>query len=74
MGQRFVRRPAAARVADFYLSTPWNQIEEGWQLLLERPLLIAREDGVEGGVFDSGSLIASSTLLAGRLIRLTASD
>lgn len=46
---------AAAKVADLYLSTPWNQIEAGMAVALERPLLVAREKGVEGGVFDIGS-------------------
>jgi hypothetical protein len=46
---------AAAKVADLYLATPWNQIEAGMAVALERPLLVARENGVEGGVFDVGS-------------------
>lgn len=39
----------------FYLSTPWNQIEAGMAIALGLPLLVAREKGVEGGVFDIGS-------------------
>lgn len=46
---------AAAMVTDLYLSTPWNQIEAGMAVALGRPLLVAREKGVEGGVFDIGS-------------------
>lgn len=34
---------AAAKVSDLYLSTPWNQIEAGMAVALERPLLVARE-------------------------------
>ena len=47
--------PSAASVAGLYLATPWNQIEAGMAVALGRPLLLARELGVEGGVFDVGS-------------------
>jgi hypothetical protein len=45
----------AATVTDLYLSTPWNQIEAGMAIAMGLPLLVAREKGVEGGVFDIGS-------------------
>jgi hypothetical protein len=35
--------------------TAWNQIEAGMAFILERPLLIIRELGVAGGVFDVGN-------------------
>jgi hypothetical protein len=54
-GEAKAGSPVAKTVADLYLSTPWNQIEAGIAVALERPLLIAREKGVEGGVFDIGS-------------------
>jgi hypothetical protein len=34
--------------------TPWNQIEAGILFGLSLPLLIFREPGIEGGVFDPG--------------------
>lgn len=40
---------------DLSLPTPWNQIEAGMAFMLELPMLIIREEGVEGGVFDVGS-------------------
>ena len=38
------------------LPTPWNQIEGGIAFELGLPLFVAREKGVEGGVFDYGVL------------------
>lgn len=40
---------------DTYLSTPWNQIECGMAYMLNLPLLIVREPGVEDGVFGIGN-------------------
>jgi hypothetical protein len=37
------------------LATPWNQIEAGVLGALRLPLLVLKEEGVEGGVFDLGS-------------------
>jgi hypothetical protein len=54
-GEAKAGTPAAAMVADLYLSTPWNQIEAGMAIALGLPLLVAREEGVESGVFDIGS-------------------
>ncbi len=34
--------------------TPWNQLEAGVLFSLGLPLLVFREDGVKGGVFDHG--------------------
>lgn len=39
---------------DFFLPTPWNQIEAGIAFVLNLPLLIIHEKGVEGGIFDAG--------------------
>lgn len=36
------------------LPTPWNQIEAGILFGLRLPLLIFKEDGITGGVFDNG--------------------
>ena len=35
--------------------TPWNHLEAGILFGLRRPLLIFREDGVSGGIFDVGA-------------------
>ena len=34
--------------------TPWNQLEAGILFALDIPLLIFRESGISGGVFDNG--------------------
>jgi hypothetical protein len=34
--------------------TPWNQLEAGILFSLGVPLLVFREDGISGGVFDNG--------------------
>jgi hypothetical protein len=36
-------------------STPWNQIEAGILYALRLPLLVFREPGIAGGVFDAGA-------------------
>ncbi len=36
------------------LPTPWNHLEAGILFSLSIPLLVFREDGIEGGVFDPG--------------------
>jgi hypothetical protein len=35
-------------------STPWNQLEAGILFALSKPLLVFRENGIEGGIFDNG--------------------
>lgn len=37
------------------LPTPWNQIETGILFGLKLPLLIFKEDGITGGIFDLGT-------------------
>lgn len=34
--------------------TPWNQLEAGILFALSKPLLVFRENGIEGGIFDNG--------------------
>jgi hypothetical protein len=34
--------------------TPWNQLESGILFALSKPLLVFREEGIEGGIFDNG--------------------
>ena len=38
-----------------YLPTPWNHIEAGMAFILGLPILILKEQGVQGGIFDAGS-------------------
>ena len=37
------------------IPTPWNHLEAGILFGLRLPLLIFRQDGISGGVFDDGS-------------------
>ncbi len=34
--------------------TPWNHVEAGILFSFSLPLLVFKEDGIEGGVFDKG--------------------
>ncbi|MEO1659056.1 MAG: hypothetical protein AAFR65_15185 [Pseudomonadota bacterium] len=38
----------------FHFATPWNNLEAGILFGLKLPLLVFREDGIKGGVFDDG--------------------
>jgi hypothetical protein len=44
--------PEERHVEDLAVTTPWNQIEGGMALMLGIPILILRERGVSGGIFD----------------------
>lgn len=37
-----------------FFPTPWNQLEAGVLFSLRVPLLVFREEGISGGVFDNG--------------------
>ena len=37
------------------MPTPWNQLEAGALVSQELPLLIFKEDGIKGGIFDIGT-------------------
>jgi hypothetical protein len=37
------------------LPTPWNHIESSMAFMLELPLLVIRNNGIEGGIFDIGT-------------------
>ncbi len=37
-----------------FFPTPWNNLEAGILFSLKLPLLIFREDGITGGIFDNG--------------------
>jgi hypothetical protein len=47
--------PEETKIQDRFWPTPWNQLEAGVAFALQLPLLIIRESGVEGGVFDAGN-------------------
>lgn len=42
-------------VENLHLPTPWNQIKAGMAFMHELPMLIIKEEGVEGGIFDVGN-------------------
>jgi hypothetical protein len=48
--------PRTARIdGSVAFPTPWNQLEAGILFAKNLPLLVFRESGVEGGIFDVGS-------------------
>lgn len=42
------------KIENEFLPTPWNQIEASMAYMQDMPLMIIREQGVSGGVFDVG--------------------
>ncbi len=46
--------PKKNKRENFYLPTPWNNLEGGMAFSLNLPLLIIKEEGIEGGIFDNG--------------------
>lgn len=47
--------PSQFELSNAYLGTEWNHIEAGMAYMNDLPLLIIRENGVQGGVFDAGN-------------------
>jgi hypothetical protein len=43
------------RIDGAFFPTAWNQLEAGVAFAMDLPIMIVREDGVEGGIFDAGS-------------------
>jgi hypothetical protein len=43
------------KITDIDLPTPWNHIEAAMAFALKIPILIIREENIEGGIFDIGS-------------------
>jgi hypothetical protein len=39
---------------EVFFPTPWNHLEAGILFALTKPLLVFRDDGIEGGIFDNG--------------------
>ncbi len=55
--ERVMLKPGTAAsflVTDRPYPTPWNNLEAGILFALRVPLMVFREDGIEGGVFDHG--------------------
>lgn len=53
-----VMKPRTAeqkQLRDTFSPTPWNQLEAGVAFAMRLPLMLIREAGVEGGVFDAGN-------------------
>lgn len=42
------------QIEDKRLPTPWNHVEAGMLYALRKPILVFRQEGVDGGVFDPG--------------------
>lgn len=45
---------ASATLRNMSFPTPWNNLEAGVLFGLRLPLLVFRQDGIQGGVFDAG--------------------
>jgi hypothetical protein len=46
--------PSSMVISDVPFSTPWNNLEAGILFALKLPLMVFREDGIQGGIFDNG--------------------
>ena len=46
--------PSASRLEKCYFATPWNQIEASLAYARGLPVMLIREKGISGGVFDYG--------------------
>lgn len=56
--QRGVSKPNTHQeknIKNKLLPTPWNHIESSMAFMLELPMLVIRDQGVEGGIFDVGT-------------------
>jgi hypothetical protein len=45
---------SSSTLATASFPTPWNNLEAGILFALKLPLMVFREDGIEGGIFDLG--------------------
>ncbi|WP_056475849.1 hypothetical protein [Bacillus sp. FJAT-25509] len=55
--QRGISKPnteSEKTIKDTLLPTPWNHIEASMAFVLDLPMLVIRDKGLEGGVFDIG--------------------
>jgi len=46
----------AQELPQAYLPSPWNHLEAGILVALGLPLIVLKEEGIGGGVFDAGAL------------------
>jgi hypothetical protein len=52
-----ITKPGTAeevQIRGAFYPTPWNQLEGGVAFAMGMPLMIVKEEGVEGGIFDAG--------------------
>jgi hypothetical protein len=48
------KTPNEQKLVNVKMPTPWNHLEAGILFSLRMPLMVFREDGISGGVFDDG--------------------
>ncbi|MBT2727478.1 hypothetical protein J7E63_11085 [Bacillus sp. ISL-75] len=56
--QKGISKPGTSKqkpVKNLLLPTPWNHIEAAMAFMLNLPLLVIRDQGIEGGIFDKGA-------------------
>jgi hypothetical protein len=57
IAERLIVKPNTAnehKIDNVKIPTPWNHLEAGILFALRIPLMVFREDGISGGVFDEG--------------------
>ena len=55
--ERGIKKPGTKKemaVQCYNIATPWNQIEAAMAYMLDLPLLIIKDNGIDGGIFDHG--------------------
>jgi hypothetical protein len=54
--EKGIAKPGAQdkALSNMLLPTPWNQLEAGILASLRLPVLVFRESGISGGIFDDG--------------------
>ena len=58
IAENLIVKPGTSRqetVKDTFFPTPWNNLEAGVLFALHLPLVVFREEGVCGGIFDPGA-------------------
>ena len=72
IAQRLIVKPGTKserKVEKVKMPTPWNHLEAGIMFSLRLPLMVFREDGISGGVFDDGVTDVFINCRQARLIR-----
>lgn len=49
------KTPQEKNIKNKLLPTPWNHIESTMAFMLDLPILVLKDKGVEGGIFDIGT-------------------